>query len=359
MQKKFKFAGTLLTLLLAVILQADDAEAAKAYQKGLDQIKEKKYYAALKSFKDSELQAKSNTIRANSVLAQIGAAKLAGLPWREFELIETLLKNYPEFADVPASVKREFELGDLYFQGKREPAFYAMRSIPWLTGPDKTAEIYSAALKRAPYSSHAPSAHLRLAFIYDQRGEVAKSLNELRIVEQKFPDSSSYKLALLALSYGCYELAMRGDGDGRYAMECAELSAKFLKKYPGDPSTVMVKRNLQRIRDVQARRLYDMAEFYRRQGRKEAAGRYLARVVREYPETVIAPASEKELANFDKSFVPGDFPAGAGPRFERYKAAMLPQEAERVLLFPEENGKHNLLPVPDLKVYMNKEEVKK
>lgn len=359
MTKKFKFALLLLTALLTFSFSAGDAEATKSYKKGLELIKSKKYYDALKSFKDAETEAKSATIKANSVLAQIGAAKLAGLPWREFELLEILLTHYPEFADVPAAIKREYELGDLYFKGKREPAFYAMRSIPWLTGPDKTSDIYSAALKRAPYSSHAPSARLRMAFIYDQNGETDKSLNELRIVEQKFPESSSYKLALLALSYGCYELALRGDGDGRYAMECAEMSTKFLRKYPNDPSAVMVRRNLQRIRDAQARRLYDMAEFYRRQGRKEAAGRYLARVVREYPETAIAPKSESKLAGMDKSFVPGDFPSKGGPRHERYKAFSLPQEAENVLLFPEENGGHNLLPIPDLKVYMNKDDSKK
>ena len=256
-------------------------------------------------------------------------------------------------------VAREYELGDLYFRGKREPAFYAMRMIPWLNGPDKTVDIYTAALKRAPYASHAPSARLRLAFIYDQKGEVKKSLNELRIVEQRFPDSSAYKLALLALGYGCYELAMRGDGDGRYAAECAEMSRKFLKKYPGDPSEVMVKRNLQRIRDIQAQRLYEMAEFYRKQGRSEAAGRYLARVVREYPETDIAPKSENELAGLDKTFVPGDFPRKGGPRFERYKGFAIPAEAESILLVPGEKGNHNLLPVPDLKNYMNKEESKK
>lgn len=359
MTTKFKFAAILLTAMMTLFLSADDAEATKCYQKGLELIKSKKYYDALKSFKDAETEAKSATIKANSILAQIGAAKLAGLPWREFELLELLLTNYPEFADVSSAVKREYELGDLYFQGKREPAFYAMRSIPWLVGPDKTAEIYAAALKRAPYSSHAPSARLRMAFIYDQKGEIDKSLNELRIVEQKFPESPSYKLALLALSYGCYELALRGDGDGRYAMECAEMSKKFLQKYPGDPSAVMVKRNLQRIRDVQARRLYDMAEFYRRQGRKEAAGRYLARVVREYPETTIAPKSENKLADMDKTFVPGDFPAEGGPRYERYKSFALPQEAENILLFSEEKGGHNLLPIPDLKAYMNKEDNKK
>ena len=196
---------------------------------------------------------------------------------------------------------------------------------------------------------------MRLAFIYDQQGETLKSLEQLRIVESKFPESSSYKLALLALGYGCYEMAIHGDGDGRYGRECVELSEKFLKLYPKDPSIPMVKRNLQRIRDVQAKRLYEMAEFYKQRGRTEAAGRYLARVVQEYPESGAAPESERKLADLDKSYLPGDFPAEGTGRYKAYISAPLPREAEKILLLPGENGNHNLYPLPDLSLYLGQE----
>ena len=356
MVKKLKLAGMLgLLTICAVLLRADNAGAVKAYEEGLKLFNAREYYDALKKFKESELLAKSNTIRANSLRAQIGAARKAELPWQEFELIETLLSRFPEFADVPASVKREYQLGDMFFKGKREPAFYAMRKISWLVGPDKTIEIYTRALKRAPYAAEAPAARLRLAFVYDRQGKVMKSLEQLRIVEKSFPESTSYKLALLALGYGCYEMALRGDGDGRYARECGEMSAKFLKLFPDDPAVPMVKRNLQRIRDAQARRLYDMAEFYHRQGRSEASARYLARVVREFPESTAASESERKLAELDRSFTPGDFPKGGTARFVKYKSATLPEEAENILFFPGEKGQSNLLPLPDLKEYFGKE----
>ena len=359
MVKVFKFAVVTLVTLCAAWLCADDAEAVKVYQKGLEQVNAKKYYDALKSFKDSELLATSNTIRANSLRAQIGAAKLAELPWQEFELIEALLSRFPEYADVSEAIAREYELGELFFKGKREPAFYALRKVPWLQGPDKTEEVLLRALQRAPYAEQAPKARLRLAFVYDQQGETVKSLEQLRIVESKFPESSSYKLALLALGYGCYEMAIHGDGDGRYGRECAELSEKFLKRFPNDPAVPMVKRNLQRIRDVQAKRLFDMAEFYGQRGRTEAAGRYLARVVQEFPESGAAPASEKKLAELDRTYLPGDFPAEGAGRYKNYVTAALPVEAEKILLLPGENGGHNLRPLPDLSLYLEQEGEKK
>ena len=102
-----------------------------------------------------------------------------------------------------------------------------------------------------------------------------------------------------------------------------------------------------------------MAEFYQRRGRSEAAGRYLAQVVRDYPESTIAPASEKKLAALDKTFVPGDFPAEGASRYETYPTRPLPQEAENILLTPGDREAHNLLPLPDLSTYFTEERKEK
>ena len=45
------------------------------------------------------------------------------------------------------------------------------------------------------------------------------------------------------------------------------------------------------IKDIQAKRLRGMAEFYRRNGREETAERYLAQVLRDFPESLSAVES--------------------------------------------------------------------
>ena len=94
------------------------------------------------------------------------------LYYREFKAIEKLLTLYPEYADFGPLIDREFELGELYFQGKREPAFWALRFIPWLTDEDHAEEIFKRALARAPFAKFGAKAHLRLAYIYDHSGRV-------------------------------------------------------------------------------------------------------------------------------------------------------------------------------------------
>ena len=147
MFKKTKIIWGLLLVLGGFLLTADDTEASRLYQKGLDQIKAKEYYDALKTFKEVEVVAKSNTIRANSIRAQIGAAKLAGLYWREFELIDGVPAMEKILAETdPVCVKMEADICWINRGGLNPPAFlrkYRTRinqvHVKDITVPDDTA----------------------------------------------------------------------------------------------------------------------------------------------------------------------------------------------------------------------------
>ena len=130
----------------AAALFGDDAEAAKLYEEGRKLYLDGAYYKSGKIFAEAEESATSNAVKANSLLAQIGAWRMCELYYREFKAIEKILTLYPEYADFATLVNREYELGDEYSRGKRDPAFWALRFIPWLVEEDHSEEI----LKRAP-----------------------------------------------------------------------------------------------------------------------------------------------------------------------------------------------------------------
>ena len=92
-----------------------------------------------------------------------------------------------------------------------------------------------------------------------------------------------------------------------------------------------------------------MAVFYLKSGRREAAERYLARIVSELPDSTYAAESEAMLVKLDDSYVPGDFPPDPESRLPRIKAYSLPPEARHVLLSPGVGDHHFLIPVYDLK----------
>ena len=344
---KFLAIGCLGAAALAV--SADDPEASALYEDGRKEYLDGSYYSAGKAFAKAEEKADSNAIKANSLLAQIGAWRMCELYYREFQAIEKLLTLYPEYADFGPLVDREFELGELYARGKREPAFWALRFIPWLTDEDRTEEIFKRALERAPFAPFGAKAHLRLAYIYDQSGKVGDSIAQLREIVRDYPNSDQHRLAMLALAEGLLELSRRGDGDGTYIREAADVLARFNERYPDAAEKEWAKRSLLEAKDIQAQRLYDMAEFYRKSGRDEAAERYLARVVSEFPESKSAAESEEKLVKLDNSYVPGDFLPDPESRLPKIKSYSLPVEARHILLSPGVGDHHFMIPVYDLK----------
>ncbi|MEG1980276.1 MAG: hypothetical protein RR060_06090, partial [Victivallaceae bacterium] len=64
------------------------------------------------------------------------------LYYEEFKAIERLLDACPSQVDYPKYVEREYEIGESFYRGHRDPAYWALRFIPWMTSDDYTIEIY-------------------------------------------------------------------------------------------------------------------------------------------------------------------------------------------------------------------------
>lgn len=350
---KWFLAGIAFCVMLP--LAATDAEAEAKYDAGRKLYLKNDYREAAKCFSDSYILAESSAIRANSLLAQIGAYRMCGLYYEEFKAIELLLDKYAEFGNYQELVDREFEIGEAFHRGRRDPAFWALRWVPWLTGPDYTEEIYKKALKRAPFASKAPQAMLRLAHWYEMENKTTESLDTLRKLLKDHPNAPESKYAMLALGNGLLEIAKNGgDGDGMMVSESLKYFQAFAAEHKESTELNFAKRKIAEARDVQAEHLQNMAEYYRNIGRSEVAARYLAKLVQNFPESRSAAEAEKELTRLDRTYLPGDFAPAPEPRLMPIHAYQIPVEAERELISPLTPGTHFLLPVPDLQLDKHK-----
>ena len=339
-----------LTTVFCLSVAADDAAAAARYDSGHKLYLNGSYREAAKVFSDSYLLADSPAIKANSLIAQIGAFRMCGLIYEEFNAIEKLLDKYIEFADYKTLTERQFEIGDAFHNGKREPAFWALRWVPWLIGPDYTEDVYTKALKRSPFSPRAPQALLRLAHWYEMEGKTDKSLETLRKLLKDHPESKEYNFGLLALGDGLLAIAKAGgDGDGLMVTEAVKVLQLFVERCPDAPEAEFAKRRIAQARDIQSDRLYQMADYYREHGRTEVATRYLAQLVQKYPDSRKAEQAEKELSAMDKSYLPGDFAPAPTARLMPVNSYNIPESAEKELISPVKPGNHYLISVPDLK----------
>ena len=326
-----------------------DDTASRVYLDGRKLYEDGEYYAAAKKFEEARFYAKAPGIRANTLIAQMSCYRMCKLYYREFKIIEELLERYPDRVNCSELIAREFEIGALFRQGVREPAFWVFRWVPYLLDEDRTAEVYAAALKRSPYSKYAPAGHMQLAIHYELEGETLKSLAELRTLLKNHPGAPESKYALLALANGLFVLAEHGDGDGRYINEAVERLREFCRRYPDASETDFARRRLAQARDIRSRKLFEIAEFYRKNGRSEVAERYLAQIVNDYPDSEKASDAEAELVRISENYLPLDAPVKNDPRLPDIRSYRIPDNAELLLISPLDRDSHYLQPVPDLR----------
>lgn len=330
-------------------LHSDDSQAVAVYAEGHRLYESRQYYQAAKKFEESGELAESSNIKANCLVARIGAWKMCGMIYRELECIDSLLTRYPEYADYKLLSERLYEIGDRYYAGEREPAYWHFRWIPWLNNGDKTIEIYKKALEKAPFSPSAARTHLRLASLYDKQGMVKESVKHLKTIVKDHSYSPEYKYSLLALAEALFISAEKGDGDGRLAQEAYEILKKFEEKYPSSSEMSWVKRRILQYYDMQAKRLYDMAEYYEHNDRKDASKRYYADILVRYPQSTVTQDAERKLIELDKGFTPDDISTEKESRLAELRAYEIPKEAEKILISPASNREtHFLHPVMDL-----------
>ena len=328
--------------------RANDADANIAYKEGLEKYTAKEYYPAAKKFLDAELLADSPSLKADALKEAVNSYRQAKMYFKEFECVERLLNYYPSFIDFPKMVEREYEIGDEYFHGYRDPEFWAFRWVPWLTGPDRAVEIYEKALKRAPFASNAPEAKLRVAVLLIETNKVDKAMEYLRQIIKQHPETPECKYAYLELGNALFQLSQKGDGDGKYNREALEVFNAFLTKYPKAPECDFVRKCLLKSKDINAQRLLGMAKFYQRIGRTEPAERYLNDVLKQYPDSLAADKSETMLTKIDKTYVPEGFRPEVESRNQSFKQIPIPQEASPVMVVPENSDGKWLLPIKDL-----------
>ena len=340
----------LLTVVSAVFtLAADDDTAVRVYAQGRELYLAGSYHDAAEKFEECRFHSSNPTIRANSLKAQVAAYRMCKLYYREFQAIEELLERYPDRVDCNELISREFEIAQLFLNGYREPAFWVFRWVPYLVDEDRTEEVYTAALARAPFSRFAPAARMQLAIYFDRQGNAVKAVTQLREIMDKHPDSPERKYALLALADGLFALSGRGDGDSRYINEAVELFTQFCREYPDATEVEFARIRLAQAKDVQAGKLFEIAEFYRKSGRSDVAERYLARLMSQYPDSDTAARAEHTLVDISADYLPGARPQSNEARYPDIRSYAIPDNAELLLVSPGDAGSHFLLNVPDLK----------
>lgn len=327
-------------------LLADDSYSRKAYAKGLEEMKEGSYRNASDKFKAAVQYANSPQLKANALKKAVKANRKGELLYEEFSCLKELIKDYPSKCDVSKLVRREYEIGNKYFNGYREKPYWWM---PWIKDENKTKEIYETIFKQSPYADFVPRMLIKLGIVYLNNNENQKAITTYKSIIDKYEDSKAKEIAYLDLAHIYLQLAEHGDGDGKNTHEARKVLIEFIKKYPDSKEIKWAKSNLKDTYEFESDRLYKLAEFYNRNNNQKAAKRYIKKILVNYPTTRTATKAEKLLDRIDMPLYPiSKIP----PRKKKSKYGLyqLPQsdDEDSIVVIPENSGGKWLVPIKNL-----------
>jgi len=354
---KYRGFKTLLAIFLlgaaAATVRADAKESAEAFASGIKAFEAKDYMTAAEYFAKAELLTDDEARKFDAAKREAESYKKAGHKGKEFDSLQKIVKNYPSKINFSEVIDRQFAIGDAYYHGYKDPAFWSLRFIPFLTGKNRMQEIYEAAIKHAPYAPSGAMARLRLAVHYLKSSDNEKALEMLREIIRCFPDTEAARFAMLELGNALSEMSLTGDGDEKYYNEAISVLQEFRKKYPDLSENEWVTQCENNVRSACAQRLYQVAEFYHKEGQDNSATVYLLDVMRRFPDTQAADASERLLTKLDKTYFPEQIRPEIPPNYPKYEMLKFPQENRTLLVAPSASNGKFLLPVYDLN--LNKE----
>ena len=348
-----KYLLLLLAMAVPLAVSADDAEASDMFRKGVVELEDKDYVDAAEYFCKAEFLADTADLKFRAATQAANCYRQANYLGKEYEVLERMVRNYPTRIDLAATVDRQYAIGDAYFHGYADPAFWSLRFIPWLTDKSRMVEVYESAIKNAPFAAAGANARLRLAIYYLNNVQNDKAFKLLREVIKLYPQTQAARYAMLELGNAFSELSLAGDGDGRNFDEAMTIFREFKQKYPNSSEKSWIDQCEVHARNAYAKRLYNIAQFYYREGENQPAVNYLTEVMRRFPGTPAATDSEKLLTELDKSYFPEQVHPETISEHPQYQIYQLPAEKRKLLLAPENSNGKFLLPIYDLN--LNKE----
>lgn len=263
----------------AMLSEAQSRENSGDYGKA-----EKIYKDIVKSYPRSEAAAESQ-FKIGELLQVDGKSKKA---FEAFQKFLTDYKGSPRFAEA---IQRQFTIAEnLRVNGDKG----FLGGIGAEVQPSKLIEFYDQISTNAPRTEISAQSRVAKGTIHAQQGDIAEAIVTFESVVEDYPNTkyaaeSQYNLVKL---HGREADKSFSPVDLRQQREAGE---DFITQFGDDPRSQEIKKALGSLSDKEAKKAFDVAKFYERNGNLKAAAIYY-REVAQHPNTKHYQDARERLA---------------------------------------------------------------
>ena len=218
-------------------------------------------------------------------------------PYQAFLAYQKVIASYPNSLRIQEIVEREYKIGE-YFLEKEPQQWLGMSIYDFVEHP--SLEIFGTIVDEVPYSPYAAPAQYKRGLLLAKLGRYQEAKDEFQKVLDNYPESEWAQAAKYQLAISSAHASGGVDYDDTSRKEAIAGFSEFLKKHPDTQLTQEAEEHFKKLREQDAQKNFDIAQFYARQHKKESAIIYYKMVIDNFPETTYAQEAQKALKSLEQ-----------------------------------------------------------
>ncbi|UCC95130.1 MAG: outer membrane protein assembly factor BamD [Candidatus Omnitrophota bacterium] len=262
------------------------------YREALKHFENKDYKKAYKEFKKLLIHYPDAKKAAEAQYYLGLCLEELGKPYDAFLEYQKVIDSYPNSTHINEVVERQYHIGE-HFLNRSPKRWLGVSYYDFVDHP--AIEIFTRIVEKTPYSPYASKAQYKLGLLFLKLGRYEEARDAFQKVTDSYPDSQWAIPAKYQLAITIAKIFPGEDYDSSPIEEAQKRLDEFIQAHPDAEISSVAEEQLDTLRNKEAKKNFEIAEFYARQQKFNAARIYYEVVVKNYPESQYAQEAHSKL----------------------------------------------------------------
>jgi len=258
-------------------LQAANQQGEVMYRKAKEADDKGKTRRAIRLYDKIATAHPSATSASKARHRQAELLEQQGRVYDAFKAYDQFIERYPGDRLYPEIIRRQASMANAAAQGDVKSSLIGLKTKLPL---EKTLEMLEGVIKHAPKSRYAAKSRFTIGELHHAEKDSKKAVTAFRKLVAEQPDSPEAPEALFRSGVVLLEEADRGNQNQANLDLAREAFNDYLLQYPGHSKNADARRMLSNLQGRDLNRSLDIAEFYLKTGKHEAAKVYYRDIVK-------------------------------------------------------------------------------
>lgn len=217
----------------------------------------------------------------------------------DYDFANDAFSDYLKAESHPAffkeTIEYKFAVAEAFRCGAKRRILSSRKCPKWADAKELTLSIYDEIIAALPSDPLATRALFRKGCLLLKMRDYRESVEAFRTLIRRFPKHELAPESYLAIAR-VYLCESDGEFQNPDVLALAEINLrKFREDFPRDERIIQAEDDLMEIKELNARGLYAMGQFYERTGHPCAAVIYYRSAIQRFPETSIVGCCQERL----------------------------------------------------------------